>query len=144
MAKFTKLNIGDSVASSGGRAWKKLSAEPPIDYNTLVGTWIMNGTPTKWDGITSNTCFTITGDVNCGAYTAPIGRYFCLFASTDSTSNVNTNVKSDKTSVLDLDAGNYGSSSGYFTDLPIDILSYIQIEVTKNTYPTNNSWIIQS
>jgi hypothetical protein len=25
--KFTKLNIGDAVASSGGRAWKKLSAE---------------------------------------------------------------------------------------------------------------------
>lgn len=27
MAKFTKLNIGDTVASSGGRVWKKLSAE---------------------------------------------------------------------------------------------------------------------
>lgn len=27
MAKFTKLNIGDIVASSGGRVWKKLSAE---------------------------------------------------------------------------------------------------------------------
>lgn len=27
MTKFTKLNIGDSVASSGGRVWKKLSAE---------------------------------------------------------------------------------------------------------------------
>lgn len=27
MAKFTKLNIGDAVASSGGRVWKKLSVE---------------------------------------------------------------------------------------------------------------------
>lgn len=27
MAKFTKLNIGDTVASGGGRVWKKLSAE---------------------------------------------------------------------------------------------------------------------
>ena len=25
--KFTKLNIGDAVASSGGRVWKKLSVE---------------------------------------------------------------------------------------------------------------------
>lgn len=27
MAKFTKLNIGDTVASGSGRAWKKLSVE---------------------------------------------------------------------------------------------------------------------
>lgn len=27
MAKFTKLNIGDTVASSSGRVWKKLSVE---------------------------------------------------------------------------------------------------------------------
>lgn len=42
MSKFTKLNIGDAVASSGGRVWKKLSVEPPIDYNTIVGTWVIN------------------------------------------------------------------------------------------------------
>jgi hypothetical protein len=37
MAKFTKLNIGDSVASSGGRAWKKLSAESGLtDGNYLT------------------------------------------------------------------------------------------------------------
>lgn len=39
MAKFTKLNIGDSVASSGGRVWKKLSAEEEV---TLEGTWLVN------------------------------------------------------------------------------------------------------
>lgn len=41
MAKFTKLNIGDSVASSGGRVWKKLSAESAEDV-TLEGTWVFN------------------------------------------------------------------------------------------------------
>ena len=44
MAKFTKLNIGDSVASGGGRAWKKLSAEEPIDLSTIVGVWKLNNT----------------------------------------------------------------------------------------------------
>ena len=92
------LTIGDTVASGSGKVFKELSAKPPIDNNTLVGTWVMNGTPTKWDGISANTYFTITGDVNCGAYTAPIGRYFCLYSSTDSMSNVNTYVKADKTS----------------------------------------------
>lgn len=42
MAKFTKLNIGDSVASSGGRVWKKLSTESGEEdsnglYFTLIG-----------------------------------------------------------------------------------------------------------
>lgn len=30
MAKFTKLNIGDSVASSGGRVFRKLLTELPV------------------------------------------------------------------------------------------------------------------
>lgn len=43
MAKFTKLNIGDSVASGGGRAWKKLSAESAEPEDTsIVGTWVFN------------------------------------------------------------------------------------------------------
>lgn len=63
-----------------------------------------------------------------------------LFKLTKDNGEYDYEIKSDKTSVLDLDAGNYGSSSSYFTDLPIDISSYIQIEVTKNTYPKNNSW----
>ena len=63
-----------------------------------------------------------------------------LFKLTKDNGEYDYEIKSDKTSVLDLDAGNYGSSSSYFTDLPIDISSYIQIEVTKNTYPINNSW----
>ena len=44
MAKFTKLNIGDSVASSGGRAWKKLSAESAEVQDELAGTWVLNET----------------------------------------------------------------------------------------------------
>lgn len=44
MAKFTKLNIGDSVASSGGRVWKKLSAESGVDVSAIVGTWKWNDT----------------------------------------------------------------------------------------------------
>lgn len=44
MAKFTKLNIGGSVASSGGRAWKKLSAESAEEEVTLEGTWAIHST----------------------------------------------------------------------------------------------------
>lgn len=36
MAKFTKLNISDSVASSGGRVWKKLSIPPQLSAPTLA------------------------------------------------------------------------------------------------------------
>lgn len=35
MAKFTKLNIGDAVASSGGRVWKKLSSMLQLSAPTL-------------------------------------------------------------------------------------------------------------
>ena len=62
-----------------------------------------------------------------------------LFKLTKDNGEYNYNIESEKKSVLDLDVGNYGSSSSYFTDLPIGISSYIQIEVTKNTYPINNS-----
>lgn len=42
MAKLTKLNIGDSVASGGGRAWKKLSAKPPEpEITSIEGTWVL-------------------------------------------------------------------------------------------------------
>lgn len=44
MAKFTKLNIGDSVASGGGRVWKKLSAESAEVQDELQGTWVLNET----------------------------------------------------------------------------------------------------
>lgn len=37
--KFTRLYIGDTVASSGGRVWKKLSAEA---QDELAGTWVFN------------------------------------------------------------------------------------------------------
>ena len=42
MAKFTKLNIGDIVASSGGRVWKKLSVESAEVQDELAGTWVFN------------------------------------------------------------------------------------------------------
>ena len=48
MAKFTKLNIGDSVASSGGRVWKKLSAESEVDNSDIIGTWVFNDTLTEF------------------------------------------------------------------------------------------------
>ena len=35
MAKFTKLNIGEAVASSGGRVWKKLSSMLQLSAPTL-------------------------------------------------------------------------------------------------------------
>lgn len=50
MAKFTKLNIGDSVASSGGRVWKKLSAESAVVEDELAGTWVFGDYPTVLSG----------------------------------------------------------------------------------------------
>lgn len=44
MAKFTKLNIGDAVASSGGRVWKKLSAESAEEVKDPIGTWLVKET----------------------------------------------------------------------------------------------------
>lgn len=41
MAKFTKLNIGDAVASSGGRVWKKLSVESAEEVKDPIGTWLV-------------------------------------------------------------------------------------------------------
>ena len=40
---FTKLNIGDVVASSGGKCFKKLTTEQPQD-DSIVGTWVFNET----------------------------------------------------------------------------------------------------
>lgn len=55
MAKFTKLNIGDSVASSGGRVWKKLSAESTEVQDELSGTWVFNQRLDYDDGIYDHT-----------------------------------------------------------------------------------------
>ena len=41
---FTKLNIGDNVASGGGRVFKKLSTESAAE-DSIVGTWVFNGHP---------------------------------------------------------------------------------------------------
>ena len=48
MAKiFTKLNLADIVATSGGKSFRKLSTEEPID-NSLIGTWkVKEGTRTN-------------------------------------------------------------------------------------------------
>ena len=41
MAKFTKLNIGDIVASSGGRVWTRLSTGSAEPQDELAGTWFI-------------------------------------------------------------------------------------------------------
>lgn len=58
MAKFTKLNIGDAVASSGGRVWKKLSTESGGDISGYITfsspssfTLATDGATKNWDGI---------------------------------------------------------------------------------------------
>ncbi len=66
MAKFTKLNIGDAVASSGGKAFKRLSAESEAVADELAGTWVFNDTVEGW-GLASTTWnavieFTCNGD----------------------------------------------------------------------------------
>ena len=77
MAKFTKLNIGAAVASSGGRAWKKLSVESATD-DSIVGTWTYNGTAEDFPGV--------KGDVYIGSYsplTSPCGTYTWSSGSRD-------------------------------------------------------------
>lgn len=44
MAKFTKLNLGDVVASGSGRVFKKLSTESAEPTDSIVGTWVFNDT----------------------------------------------------------------------------------------------------
>ena len=62
MAKFTKLNIGDAVASSGGRVWKKLSAKVALpEWNgiNLTGTtWYV---PSGWSATSGYGKFNIAG-----------------------------------------------------------------------------------
>lgn len=48
MAKFTKLNIGDTVASGGGRVFKKLSVESAVVEDELQGAWVLNDTITQF------------------------------------------------------------------------------------------------
>lgn len=57
MAKFTKLNIGEAVAASGGRAWKRLSTE----------------------SATTNISFTIEG----ASYTADSGMTWADWVASD-------------------------------------------------------------
>lgn len=86
MAKFTKLNIGDAVASSGGRVWKKLSAEIPIDYNTIVGTWVFNNTIVV-GSMTQNTKITNFDDGLCKV-NGEIYESLYGIASADGTSSI--------------------------------------------------------
>jgi hypothetical protein len=58
MAKFTKLNIGDTVASGGGRVLKKLSAESAVVEDELAGTWLFNDTLAWEDFGSHNVNFT--------------------------------------------------------------------------------------
>lgn len=62
MAKFTKLNIGDSVASGGGRVWRKLSAESAQEE--LLGTWVLNSSIDSSTNPTSNYDFDVNGVFN--------------------------------------------------------------------------------
>ena len=39
--KFIKLNIGEIVATSGAKVFKKLTTEEPQD-DSIVGTWVLN------------------------------------------------------------------------------------------------------
>lgn len=60
--KFTKLNIGDAVASSGGRVWKKLSSMPPLSVPTLS----LNGdilTITENSGLATSFDILVDGEV---------------------------------------------------------------------------------
>ncbi len=49
MAKiFTKLNLADIVATSGGKSFRKLSTEEPIVNYEVSGTWVFKeGEPTR-------------------------------------------------------------------------------------------------
>ena len=68
---FTKLNIGDSVASSGGRVWKKLSAESAEATDELQGTWVFAaGVVTIPVSSSSPVTYNVNFTTADGAYTA--------------------------------------------------------------------------
>lgn len=70
MAKFTKLNIGDSVASGGGRAWKKLLTQLANVKDDLAGIWRINASPLKVLSALAGT-YTVSGAFN--AYSSSTG-----------------------------------------------------------------------
>ena len=43
--KLTKLNIGDIVATSGNKCFKKLTTEEQSTKESIVGTWLINEHP---------------------------------------------------------------------------------------------------
>lgn len=70
MAKFTKLNIGDAVASSGGRVWKKLLTQLANVKDDLAGIWRINASPLKVLNTLAGT-YTVSGAFN--AYSSSTG-----------------------------------------------------------------------
>ena len=79
MAKFTKLNIGDVVASGGGRAFKKLSTEvqlPEWNGTDLTGTtWNI---PSGWSATSGYGKFKITGQLQVDGEEHLLDGYLCI------------------------------------------------------------------
>lgn len=66
MAKFTKLNIGEAVASGSGRVWKKLSTE--IAETTISGEYLIdaNKVYTLLNSLTETKIYTVNFSAGAG------------------------------------------------------------------------------
>lgn len=153
MAKFTKLNIGDSVASSGGRVWKKLSAESAEVQDELAGTWVFNeqitmpytisGTSAKKLGYYSfSNSFGLgaTGYVSNGAWSCIVFQRASTskinFSLSDlySVSSIYYNIKSNKWYYYD------GSSPAYITIPKGTVVSNVDL-VSGYELPDFKTWL---
>lgn len=111
MAKFTKLNIGDAVASSGGRVFKKLSTVsiPTEQLPPPYGVTIDGNTLTWGDYSALATNFDILVDGVVSANTAEQSFPLSYFGFSDGTYSISVVSKAD----------------GYLDSDPSEAVSYI-------------------
>ena len=117
MAKFTKLNIGDAVASSGGRVWKKLSAESGEVQDELAGTWVL---PDYWYYPIVGYSFDVSFTSNGNNY----NTLDCTQSAYDSDDNLRPIVYYNSTAV-------YRNINGNYSDFVWTNQNYRTINITS-------------
>lgn len=131
MVKCTKLTIGEAVASSGGRVWKKLSAEQEV---TLEGTWILNTElvdvdypyPDDYGSTIADISFVkVNYDAENGAESANYKRFYVY----------NPNVSVDHSyERLNFYAFLSGETSTFYTNFYSGSITYSKIALYTRTY----------
>lgn len=131
MAKFTKLNIGGTVASGSGRAWKKLSAEEPIVEDPLAGTWVLNTSLTL---PSSNVAFDASLEGSMYMYSIDNTLYDGTIGS--------FSLRNDLYYIFELQGTNVPNSHFYSDKTSGDILCYNDMDETVTTSPSSNDGLL--